>query len=155
MVDGSRRQGGRKAPRGCADARRLALTLALAAVAAAGAGCDRAGGGEDAVEAVRFGLVLTDAAAPEAFQLQAQARRAGADAAGGDWVAAPGVRRAERVVVENLDTGATAEAALFRSSDGGVLVSGAVADAIGVAGARAPVRITAIRTEPGITDRSR
>ncbi len=128
---------------------------AVAVAATTLVGCDAGDVGPEGAATPTIDVVLEDAVAPEAFQAVGEARRAGANSPRGAWVAAPGVTRPERVLVENLETGATAVAALFRAPDGGFQVSEAVADAIGMPDRPARLRITAIRTEARIAERSR
>ncbi len=156
MLEGSRRQVAEETGR--SDALTPVLTrlstqaCAFAIAAATLLGCGRGSDGQDWTAAPQFGVVLEDTVVPEAYKMLGEARRAGAESPSGFWIAAPGVGRPERVLVENLETGATAEAALFRSPDGGMRVSEEVATSIGMSARPSEVRVTAIRTEARIAD---
>jgi hypothetical protein len=104
-----------------------------------------AAGADDALD-LRFEDVL----APEAYLREGPARVDTGEAAG-FWAIVPGLPRPERALVENLATGATAEVALFRGpASGGIRLSAAAAEALGIGAGPAEVRVTALRSMPRI-----
>lgn len=116
----------------------LALALALAAC------------GERPAEDEGIRIRFEDRPAPAAFERTGGAVRDGPDGAPGLWAAVPGLPRPERAEIVNLDTGDRATVALFRTSGTTIRVSNEAADALGIAGAAAPVRVTALRSVPEI-----
>jgi hypothetical protein len=110
-----------------------------------GLGGGAAAGADDTLD-LRFEDVL----APEAYLREGPARVDAGEAAG-FWAIVPGLPRPERALVENLGSGATAEVALFRGpASGGIRLSAAAAEALGIGAAPAPVRVTALRSVPRI-----
>ena len=91
-----------------------------------------------------------DRAAPGAFERTGSAVRDGPDGAPGRWAAVPGLPRPERAEIVNLDTGDKAVVALFRTGGAAIRVSNDAADALGLGGKPAAVRVTALRSVPEI-----
>jgi hypothetical protein len=110
-----------------------------------GLGGGAAAGADDTLD-LRFEDVL----APEAYLREGPARVDAGEAAG-FWAIVPGLPRPERALVENLGSGATAEVALFRGpASGGIRLSAAAAEALGIGAGPAEVRVTALRSMPRI-----
>lgn len=95
-------------------------------------------------------LRFEDQAEPGVFQREGRAVRDDPDGADGLWAAVPGLPRPERAEIVNLDTGDKATVALFRGPGDGIRLSNAAADALGIAAAPVPVRVTALRSVPEI-----
>lgn len=119
------------------------IGLSLAVLLAA---CGRPGGGP------RGGLEISfeDRAEPAAFTREGPAVRDRPDGATGLWAAVRGLPRPERAEVANPANGATVVVALFAAGGGApdIRLSNAAADVLGIGNAPAPVRITALRSEP-------
>jgi rare lipoprotein A len=96
-------------------------------------------------------LSYEDVLAPEVFSRDGVARPEPEESAGGLWAATPGLRRPERAEIENIETGATAEVALFAGGGPGGTIR-VSAEAAGAIGLERPgrVRLTALRREPRI-----
>jgi hypothetical protein len=96
-------------------------------------------------------LRFEDRAEPEAFSRSGTAVRDRPGGAAGLWAAVRGLPRPERALVENPDNGEEVVVALFAAPGSGpdIRLSNAAADALGITGT-APVRITALRSEPEI-----
>ena len=91
-----------------------------------------------------------DLAEPGVFERTGSAVRDDPEGAGGLWAAVPGLPRPERAEIVNLDTGDETTVALFRGTTEVIRISNEAADALGIASAPAPVRITALRSVPEI-----
>ncbi len=124
-------------------ARRRNRKGVLLLVALLGA-CARPGAAPDAERPLR--LSFEEAPAPDAFSLEAPAVRDRADGAAGLWAVVPGLTRPERARIVNLDTGDETVVALFAGRPGPVRLSNEAADALGIDGDRASVRVTALRS---------
>jgi len=126
--------------------RRGTRALLLLALLAA---CGRAGAPAPGEGELR--LRFEDRAAPAAFSRAGEAVRDGPAGAAGAWAAVRGLPRPERALVENLANGATVVVALFAAPGGGpeIRLSNAAAEVLGITQA-APVRITALRSQPQI-----
>jgi hypothetical protein len=120
------------------------IGLALAALLAA---C----GGPDG-EAGQGGLRLSfeDRAEPAAFAREGLGVRDRPGGAAGLWAAVRGLPRPERAEVTNPVSGASVVVALFAAGPSApdIRLSNAAADALGIGARPAPVRITALRSEP-------
>jgi hypothetical protein len=121
--------------------------IGMVAAAIALAACTPDAAREAVPQNANVRIEIEEVLAPKVFRMEGVARVEGADGPPGLWVAAPGLPRPERGEVLNPATGSTVTAPLFRASGGGIRLSRAVADAIGMED-DAPVRLTAIRTEP-------
>lgn len=121
----------------------LALALFVAAC----------GGGRNVRPDAALDLSFEDRETPDAFSRDGVGRRAGTDA-GGLWAAVAGLPRPERALLQNTETGASVEVALFRARAGtpaqDIQLSAAAADALGIGDAPAPVRVVALRREPSL-----
>lgn len=98
-------------------------------------------------------LVERDVEAPDVFQVTEAGLWDGRPSLGGVWVAHPDVAEPERVIIRNTETGAFVIGALFRrerENPGPELqVSSDAAEALEMlAGAPAPLNVTALRREP-------
>jgi hypothetical protein len=73
-------------------------------------------------------------------------------ASSGLWGVVPGLRRAERALVQNAETGSSVVVSLYSGSTGArdvaIRLSPEASDALGLMEAPAPVRIVALRREP-------
>ena len=125
-------------------ARRRNRKGVLLLVALLGA-CARSGAAPDAERPLR--LSFEEAPAPDAFSLEAPAVRDREGGAGGFWAVVPGLTRPERARIVNLDTGDETVVALFAGRPGPVRLSNEAADALGIDGDRASVRVTALRSQ--------
>jgi hypothetical protein len=98
----------------------------------------------------RFVIGFDDTQAPSVFQAELIARRDRPKGTQGLWATVSGLRRAERAVVVNLATGATAEVALFNGpvKRGETRISNAAAVLLGIGAEPVRVRVTALRSEP-------
>jgi rare lipoprotein A len=113
------------------------------------------GGGKTATGAtpsLSVKLVERDVEAPEVFQTKDPALWDGRPSLGGVWIAAPGVRDPERVIIRNTANGKFVIGALFkreRTAPGPPLqLSSDAAAALGIlAGQPTPVEVTALRRE--------
>jgi len=104
---------------------------------------------EDGERSAAVRIEIEEVLAPQVFQFEGEARVAGVDGPPGLWAAAPGLPRPERGEVLNPATGGTVKVSLFRASGGSITVSLAAAEALGMTG-NAPVRLTAVRSEPRV-----
>ncbi len=97
-------------------------------------------------------LTFQDAEVPGVLDREALARRDRAKGAQGLWAAVPGLRRPERGLVVNLDTGASVTVALFSGNGPAteIRLSNAAAELIGIGADPERVRVTAVRREPVI-----
>jgi hypothetical protein len=121
--------------------RRRGTLLLLALLAACGS-ADAPGEGE-----IRFRF--EDRAEPQAFSRAGPAVRDRPEGAAGLWAAVRGLPRPERALIENPANGESVVVALFAApgSAPDIRLSNAAADALGITDT-APVRITALRSEP-------
>jgi hypothetical protein len=96
-------------------------------------------------------LRFEDRPEPAAFSRDGPAVRDRPEGAAGLWAAVRGLPRPERALVENPENGEEVVVALFAAAAGApdIRLSNAAADALGITDA-APVRITALRSEPEI-----
>jgi hypothetical protein len=119
------------------------IGLALVVLVAA---CGRLGG---AAPGDGLRISFEERPEPGAFTREGPAVRDGPDGAPGLWAAVRGLPRPERAEVEDPATGATVTLALFAAPRGApdIRLSAEAADALGLDGP-APVRITALRSEP-------
>jgi len=120
----------------------IAATLALAA-------CAPGPARERPERNAALRIEIEEILAPQVFLIDGEARVASVDGPPGLWAAAPGLPRPERGEVLNLATGDTVKVSLFRASGRVISVSRAAAEAIGMVGT-APVRLTAVRSEPRV-----
>jgi hypothetical protein len=119
---------------------RRGILLVLALLAA----CGRA----DAPAPGEVRLRFEDRAEPRAFSRAGPAVRDRPEGAAGLWAAVRGLPRPERALVENPANGKEVVVALFAASGSpDIRLSNAAADALGITDT-APVRITALRSEP-------
>ena len=133
----------------------LALTLGLAlAGCQMGQGAGAVAPGEVATMASgpRDRVIERDVEAPEVFQAQEPGLWDGRPSLGGVWVAHPGARDPERVLIRNTRTGATVIGALFRRERENpgprFQVSSEAANALGLlAGSPAEIQVTALRLQ--------
>lgn len=98
-------------------------------------------------------LRFEDRPEPDVFSREGPATRDGPNGSAGLWASVVGLKRPERGLVENTDTGAKVVVALFVAREGAepaIRLSGEAAEAIGIGNAPAAVRITALRREPQI-----
>ncbi|GIT91876.1 hypothetical protein JANAI62_23330 [Jannaschia pagri] len=132
--------------------------LGTVAAVAVLAGCQATtGGGGDATRASSVSsssvqLIERDIEAPEVFQANDRALWDGRPSLGGVWVAAPGVKDPERVIIRNESNGKFVIGALFkreRSNPGPSLqLSSDAAAALGIiAGAPTTIDVVALRRE--------
>jgi hypothetical protein len=134
-----------------AQRRKTATTLCMGlalALPACGIGSDAP---EPAEGAIR--VAFQDVEAPEVLQREGRARRAENGTAGGLWGVLSGLRRPERALVRNLDSGAEVEVALYGGSagrDAMMSLSPAASDLLGILDEPVPVRVVALRREPQI-----
>jgi hypothetical protein len=97
-------------------------------------------------------LIERDVEAPEVFEAEDRALWDGRPSLGGVWVAAPGVRDPERVIIRNVENGKFVIGALFKREEGNpgprLQLSSDAAAALGVlAGRPASVSVVALRRE--------
>ena len=127
--------------------RRLALGMLAGLALLVAAGCATVPGSPPDGLGIRFDVVEE----PAAFALEGTARRPDRDAPGGYWAVVPGLPRAESAVVRRQGGGKAVVVALFRAPrtapSGEILLSEAVAAALGIGDAPVPVRIVAVREE--------
>lgn len=95
-------------------------------------------------------LSFEDALVPAAFSREGLAVADAPGGAAGFWAVVPGLPRPERAQVVNLSTGAEATVALYTGGAGSIRLSGAAAEALGIATTPTRVRVTAVRREPRI-----
>jgi hypothetical protein len=95
-------------------------------------------------------ISFDDRPEPGAFEREGPAVRDAPDGAAGLWAAVPGLPRPERARVVNLENRAEVTVALFRTAGGPIRLSHEAADALGIGGEPATVRITALRRLPQI-----
>ncbi len=127
-----------------------AMTVAVALTLLAGCAGTRVaptatgGGTED------FTLGFADTPAPQIYQRDLAGHRDRPGGTQGLWANVPGLTRAERAEIANLDTGATVKVALFpgRVPAGAARISNAAAEILGIGSAPEPVRVTVLRREP-------
>ncbi|SEL24657.1 SPOR domain-containing protein [Jannaschia helgolandensis] len=146
----------RQAFHGALASRTIRFTSSVALIALI-AGCQSAlNGGSDATRAApafdSVQLIERDVEAPEVFKAQDRALWDGRPSLGGVWVAAPGVRDPERVIIRNSDNGKFVIGALFkreRDNPGPALqLSSDAAAALGIiAGAPTIIDVVALRRE--------
>jgi hypothetical protein len=121
---------------------RRGILLVLALLAA----CGRA----DAPAPGEVRLRFEDRAEPQAFSRAGPAVRDRPEGAAGLWAAVRGLPRPERALIENPANGKDVVVALFAASGSPeIRLSNAAADALGITDT-APVRITALRSQPRI-----
>jgi hypothetical protein len=129
---------------------RASRSLVLAALLAACGRPDGSGppGGTVAGMQLRF----EDARQPAAFSRDGLGRREAEGSPAGLWAVVAGLPRPERALVVNLRTGAEVIVALFAArrevSADDIALSPEAAEALGIAEAPVPVRVTALRREP-------
>lgn len=136
--------------------RLLTSVGALALLTACQPGGTFGGSGGDATRGSGIGtsvqLIERDIEAPEVFQANDRALWDGRPSLGGVWVAAPGVRDPERVIIRNESNGKFVIGALFkreRSNPGPALqLSSDAAAALGIiAGSPTTIDVVALRRE--------
>ncbi|UWQ16929.1 SPOR domain-containing protein [Jannaschia sp. M317] len=132
----------------------LTTAAAIAALSACQPGAG--GGGSDATRAASVGnsvqLIERDVEAPEVFKANESALWDGRPSLGGVWVAAPGVKDPERIIIRNEANGKFVIGALFkreRSNPGPALqLSSDAATALGIiAGKPTVIDVVALRRE--------
>ncbi|KAF0676093.1 SPOR domain-containing protein [Profundibacterium mesophilum] len=138
-------------------ANRMTFTARLggaAALAALLTGCTTSQQSADtqSVSPTSTRLVERDIEAPEVFQASEEGLWDGRPSLGGVWVAYPGIKDPERVIIRNETNGKFVIGALFRrereNPGPAVQVSSDAADALGMlAGQPVPLNITALRRD--------
>ncbi|MBP7242741.1 hypothetical protein [Amaricoccus sp.] len=139
----------------------LTRLTAVAALAAALAGCAQAPSGDAAPAAQRgpeeLRLSFVDMLAPSVFDWTGPAV-ADADGAAGLWAVVPGLSRPERGRVALAGGAAHVDVALFRGGtgrNGAIRISAEAAEALGLGDGAARVRVTALRREPRLGEAPR